>query len=416
MQSWTSPAIPTLPGRGHALRLHDTATQRTVDPAADGVGRLYVCGITPYDSTHLGHAFTYVAFDTLLRVWRDAGVEASYVQNVTDVDDPLLERAEAIGVPWRDLAADQVALFRSDMTTLRVLPPTHYVGVVEAMDLVVDAVERLIAAGAAYWVDRDVYADITADPQFGSVGHLDDATMAALFAERGGDPQRSGKRHPLDPLLWRGERAGEPAWDGRTLGSGRPGWHIECGAIAAEYLGLPISVQGGGEDLIFPHHEMGTSHLRYLGSGSDGAESTEEPIRAFVHTGLVGYDGHKMSKSRGNLIFVSRLTADGVDPAAIRLTLLSRHYRSTWEFTDHHLDEGTARLQRWRAAVAGRDSADAVRTDADEVHLERLRAALAQDLDTPRALEIVDAWAADDATELLADAVDALLGVDLRSA
>ncbi|WP_089773081.1 cysteine--1-D-myo-inosityl 2-amino-2-deoxy-alpha-D-glucopyranoside ligase [Ruania alba] len=417
MQSWTSPALPTLPGRGHALRLHDTATDRAFDPAADGAGRLYVCGITPYDSTHLGHAFTYVAFDTLLRVWRDAGVDTSYVQNITDVDDPLLERADATGVDWRDLAADQVALFASDMTALRVIPPNHYIGVVEAVDLVAAAVERLVAAGAAYRVDQDVYADLGADPRFGSVSHLDETTMTELFGERGGDPDRPGKRHPLDPLLWRGERPGEPHWDGHSLGQGRPGWHIECGAIASEYLGLPISVQGGGEDLIFPHHDMGTSHLRYLGDGRIEDGPADEPVRSFVHTGLVAYQGHKMSKSRGNLVFVSRLIADGVDPRAIRLALLSRHYRASWEFSHEHLDEGTARLRRWRDAV-GDGSATPQQHATD--HLDQVRAALADDLDTPTALRAMDAWvdqlsgAAAQDRALFADAADALFGVDLR--
>ncbi|CAM3758893.1 cysteine--1-D-myo-inosityl 2-amino-2-deoxy-alpha-D-glucopyranoside ligase [Occultella aeris] len=407
MQSWPTPHVPELPGRGPGLSLSDTATGTRVDPAADGVGRLYVCGITPYDSTHLGHAFTYVAFDLIGRVWRDAGVEVRYAQNVTDVDDPLLERATETGVDWRDLAADQVELFRGDMLALRVIPPDDYVGVVESIDLVVDAVERLVAAGAAYRVDSDVYADLNGDTAFGGVSNLDRAQMDELFAERGGDPERPGKRHPLDPLLWRGRRDGEPHWDGRSLGEGRPGWHIECAAIAATHLGLPVTVQGGGTDLIFPHHEMSTSHLRLLGDGS-------EPIRAFVHSGLVGYDGHKMSKSRGNLVFVSALTADGVAPGAIRLTLLAHHYRADWEFTDADLVAGAARHAAWRSAATR--PAEGGGTDPEPV-LHALRAALSDDLDTVAALAVVDAWArtGSAADTVVIDAVDALLGVDLRA-
>ena len=205
MHSWFRPHLPVLAGPGPRPQLQDTATGQRTDPVEDGVAGLYVCGITPYDSTHLGHAFTYVAFDTLNRVWRDAGVAVTYVQNVTDVDDPLLERAEQTGVDWRELAADQVQLFRTDMQALRVLPPEHYVGVVEVIDLVVVAVERVLSAGGAYWVEQDVYADLSADPRFGSVSNLDRAEMARLSAERGGDPDRQGKKDPLDPLLWRGD-------------------------------------------------------------------------------------------------------------------------------------------------------------------------------------------------------------------
>ncbi|TDE90361.1 cysteine--1-D-myo-inosityl 2-amino-2-deoxy-alpha-D-glucopyranoside ligase [Occultella glacieicola] len=411
MQSWPAPRIPELPGRGPGLSLTDTATGARTEPTDDGVGRLYVCGITPYDSTHLGHAFTYVTFDLIGRVWRDAGVDVRYAQNITDVDDPLLERATETGVDWRDLADDQVDLFRGDMAALRVIPPDHYVGVVESIGLVVDAVERLVEAGAAYRVDADVYADLSADAAFGGVGHLDHTQMDELFAERGGDPERPGKRHPLDPLLWRGRRDGEPHWDGRSLGEGRPGWHIECAAIAASHLGLPVTVQGGGTDLIFPHHEMSTSHLRLLSNGTGGSE----PIRAFVHSGLVGYQGHKMSKSRGNLVFVSALTADGVAPGAIRLTLLAHHYREDWEFTEADLAAGATRYQAWRSAAA-RPAADADPDRDPASVLHALRAALADDLDTAAALAVVDAWARTGSAvdAVVIDAVDALLGVDLR--
>ncbi|WP_022916478.1 cysteine--1-D-myo-inosityl 2-amino-2-deoxy-alpha-D-glucopyranoside ligase [Ruania albidiflava] len=415
MHSWTRPHLPALPGPGRRPQLQDTATGERVDAVVDGVAHLYVCGITPYDSTHLGHAFTYVAFDTLVRVWRDAGVAVTYVQNVTDVDDPLLERAAQIGVDWRELAADQVQLFRTDMEALRVLPPEHYVGVVEVVDLVVAAVERLLAVGAAYWVDQDVYADLSADPRFGSVSHLDRTEMVGLFAERGGDPDTEGKRDPLDPLLWRGRRTGEPWWDGASLGPGRPGWHIECGAIAAHHLGLPVTLEGGGQDLVFPHHEMGTSHLRFLQEETDS-----EPIRSYLHTGLVAYQGEKMSKSLGNLVFVSGLLADGVDARAVRLVLLAHHYSESWEYTDTGLAEAVQRLGRWQEAATG----SAGTTTAVPVSgqgqpgsavVDQMRAALADNLDTAACLEVVDRAAATGtlAAEVVS-AVDALLGIDLR--
>lgn len=420
MHSWSHPHLPVLTDSGLRPQLQDTATGRRSDPTSDGAAHLYVCGITPYDSTHLGHAFTYVAFDTLNRVWRDAGLDVRYVQNVTDVDDPLLERAEQTGVDWRELAADQVQLFRTDMQALRVLPPEHYVGVVESIDLVVGAVERLVAAGAAYRVDQDFYADLGADDRFGSVSNLDEAAMATLSAERGGDPDREGKKDRLDPLLWRGRREGEPWWDGASLGPGRPGWHIECGALAEHYLGLPVTVEGGGQDLIFPHHDMGTSHLRFLHTGS------EEPIRSYLHTGLVAYQGEKMSKSLGNLVFVSGLLADGVDVRAVRLVLLAHHYSESWEYTDAELDEAGRRLERWLAAAGAAPAAGGAhaqertspaataQTEPGSAVVLAMREALANNLDTSACLEAVDRAAA--AGPLAAEvitAIDALLGIEL---
>ncbi len=216
---------------------------------------MYVCGITPYDATHLGHAATYVAFDLLHRAWRDAGLDVTYVQNVTDIDDPLLERAAETGEPWTAIAERDIELFREDMTALRVLPPTHYVGAVESIPLVLDLVEELRERGAVYELDGDLYLAAALAPGFGSVSRLDAAQMAELFAERGGDPDRPGKKHPLDCLVWLAERPGEPSWDS-PFGPGRPGWHVECTAIALHLLGSDFEVQAGGSDLAFPHHEM----------------------------------------------------------------------------------------------------------------------------------------------------------------
>lgn len=378
---------------------------------------MYVCGITPYDATHLGHAATYLAFDLVHRLWLDAGHEVEYVQNVTDVDDPLLERAAATGVAWTQLAAEQTALFAEDMTALGVIPPHTYLGAVETIPLVADAVARLLDLGLAYRVplepgaggDRpdlgDVYADISADRHFGAVAGLTHEETIALFAERGGDPDRPGKRDPLDPALWRRERPGEPAWDGGVLGTGRPGWHIECTVIAGHALGPSFDVQGGGRDLVFPHHEMSTAHARALG-GEGG--------RLQVHTGMVAYQGEKMSKSLGNLVLVSELRAAGVDPMAIRLAVLAHHYRSDWEWTDDVLATAQRRLARWRTALSG------VGGPAAESTVEEVRTALAEDLDAPRALAAVDAWAdtaltlggdVEGAPGVVARAVDALLGI-----
>jgi L-cysteine:1D-myo-inositol 2-amino-2-deoxy-alpha-D-glucopyranoside ligase len=402
--------------------VRDTSTGELVVAAPGPDATLYVCGITPYDATHLGHAATYVAFDLLVRGWLDEGKRVRDASNVTDVDDPLLERAEATGVDWQDLAADQTALYREDMTALGVVPPDVYTGAVESVPAVVDAVEALVAAGAAYRVGvpdaqgqgaDDVYADLRSDAAFGAVARLGRPEMLALFGERGGDPARAGKRDALDPLLWRAARPGEPSWDGRTLGAGRPGWHIECAVIARDGIGLPFDVQGGGSDLRFPHHEMSTSHARLLDAGH-GA-------RAHVHTGMVGLDGEKMSKSLGNLVLVSRLREQGVDAMAVRLAILDHHYASDWEWTAEGLATAVARLDRWRTAVSGNGGPDATAT------LAAIRDAVAEDLDAPRALRAVDAWAdralvgrAEDAAEehlgapgVVARAVNTLLGVRL---
>jgi len=414
--TWPQPHVPSLPGRGGPVLVRDSSSGELVVAAAGDVATLYVCGITPYDATHMGHAATYVAFDVLGRAWRDAGHVVRYASNVTDVDDPLLERATATGVDWRDLAADQTALYAQDMTALGVIPPDVWSGVVESIPAVVAAVEKLLAAGAAYRVPTpdevgdtlgDVYADLSADPSFGEVAGLDVDTMLAFSRERGGDPDRPGKRDPLDPLLWRRERAGEPAWDGGSLGRGRPGWHIECAVIARDALGLPFDVEGGGSDLLFPHHEMSTSHARLLDSG--------QGARVHLHAGMVGLEGEKMSKSLGNLVLVSTLLRDGVDPMAIRLAILAHRYRDDWDWTAAGLDAAIARLEHWRSAVSGNGGPDV--SDL----LAGVRAALADDLDTPRALALVDAWAdlslagtavpVEGAPGVVARMVDALLGV-----
>ncbi|HWS57565.1 MAG TPA: cysteine--1-D-myo-inosityl 2-amino-2-deoxy-alpha-D-glucopyranoside ligase [Actinotalea sp.] len=419
MRTWPSPTVPQIPGHGPAVHVRDSLTGGTVLASAGQVATLYVCGITPYDATHLGHAATYIAFDLLHRAWLDSGLQVSYASNVTDVDDPLLERAAQTGVDWEQLAGEQTALFAEDMTALAVLPPHTYLGAVETIPTVVRTVERLLERGLAYRVPvepgaggartdlGDVYADISVDPAVGQVPGLDHDQTVALFGERGGDPGRAGKRDPLDPALWRRERPGEPAWDGGLLGTGRPGWHIECTVIAEQALGPSFDVQGGGRDLCFPHHEMSAAHARAL--GAPGA-------RAHVHTGMVGLGGEKMSKSLGNLVLVSALREQGVDAMAVRLAVLAHRYRDDWQWTDEVLATAQARLERWRTAVSGNGGPDPASTVA------AIRAALADDLDAPSALRAVDTWCdaalsvgGDDqgAPGVLARSVDALLGVRL---
>lgn len=404
MRSWARPVIPRLAGEGRLPQLHDGARGAIAETASAASLGIYVCGITPYDATHIGHANTYLAYDTLIRLWLDAGHDVHYVQNATDVDDPLLERAALLGLNWRDLAAEQLDLFRSDMEALGVIPPDDYVAVTETIELAAVAIERLREIGIAYLVDDDLYFDNAAaaaasDWQAGQLGGLDRSGMLALFAECGGDPERAGKRDALDPLLWRAARPGEPSWT-TVLGAGRPGWHIECSVIGQEYLELPMAVAGGGADLMFPHHDFTAGHTAAL-TGRPHAQ-------LWSHSGLVSFQGERISKSLGNLVIVSHLIDHGVDPRAIRLAILAQHYRSDWEWTDALLASAQARLDAWQgwSRLAGRRHGTLT---------EQLRATLVRDLDTPAAIALVDAQLAahqpPGGGDL--DAIDALLGIRL---
>jgi L-cysteine:1D-myo-inositol 2-amino-2-deoxy-alpha-D-glucopyranoside ligase len=430
MDSWRAVSVPLLPGRGPEPYVHDTATGERVQAAASRVATMYACGITPYDATHIGHAATFLAWDLLIRAWRDAGHDVTYVQNVTDVDDPLLERAARDGQGWRELADTEIERYRGDMRALRVLPPAALVGAVEALP-VIDRFSRLLAdRGSLYDLEGDQYFSRACDARFGTVSGLDPATMAALAAERGGDPSRPGKKDPLDCLVWLAARPGEPSW-ASSFGPGRPGWHVECAAIATEYLGVVFDVQAGGSDLIFPHHEMSASHARV--ALTDGEHRGQAFARRYVHAGMVRLDGEKMSKSLGNLVFVSSLLAGGSDPMAVRLAILAHRYAGDWDWTAAGLAAATERLGRWRAAVrrglgapdetAGLPAAPA--RPAAEAVLATVRERMADDLDAPGALAAVDHWAHEALSErvlrpgsgasaaLVRDTVDALLGVRL---
>lgn len=404
MRAWATPTIPVLPEAIGTLSLYDTAAQSIRPTAPGSTARMYVCGITPYDATHMGHAFTYVTFDLINRMWRDLGHDVHYVQNITDIDDPLLERANALGQSWQDIAQREIALFCEDMEALRVVPPRDYIGAVEAIPSVANHVARLRELGAVYDVDGDLYFRVHADPRFGHVAHLSHEEMADIFAERGGDPRRSGKEDPLDCLVWMSARPGEPSWE-TPLGAGRPGWHIECAAIALDHLGISFDVQGGGTDLAFPHHEMSASEGQVL--------CQEWPFaHHFVHSAMVQWQGHKMSKSRGNLVFVSKLRQQGTDPMAIRLALVAHHYRKDWAWTEQGLDGAEERLALWRQAVSRATASPAAAV------ITKVRASLCADLRTPEALDAIDAWCHAQGHDPMAPAeiaalVDALLGVKL---
>ena len=411
MNSWARVAIPPLASKFSlpTLEIFDTAQQKLSSVVKKDKYRIYVCGITPYDATHLGHANTYLAFDLINRYLLATGSEVLFVQNITDIDDPLLERANRDGVDWRGLATSQIDLFRSDMVALHILPPDHYIGAVEAIPLVVDAITSLESANSVYKVDNDYYFRVRSDSEFGERSHLTQSQMLEIFSQRGGDPDRVGKEDPLDALLWLAKRPSEPGWDSK-YGIGRPGWHIECCAIALGYLDIDtndetsIDIQGGGSDLIFPHHEMSASQARAM-NGKRFATN-------YVHTGMIGLDGEKMSKSKGNLVFVSQLLRDGVDPMAIRIALMSHHYREDHIWESAELREAKSFLDELQVALSRMEVAPT------DVVIEEIISALSHDIDTPRALKALKSWIVDTNEGAvggkpgeLSRAMDALLGI-----
>jgi L-cysteine:1D-myo-inositol 2-amino-2-deoxy-alpha-D-glucopyranoside ligase len=366
------------------VRLYDTARQEIVPFEPPKLVRMYVCGITPYDSTHLGHAATYLTYDVLIRRLEELGHEVSLVRNVTDVDDSILPKARQLGVNYLELADAEMARFRSDMEALGMRPPMAEPRATEAVPQIVELVGKLLENGHAYQADGSVFFDISTFPAYGQLSHLSREEMLRIAADRGGRPDDPAKRNPLDFTLWQRSAPDEPAWDA-PFGAGRPGWHIECSAMVLAAHGPTLDLHGGGTDLIFPHHE------------SEIAQSTSitgQPLaRHWMHSAMVAYDGEKMSKSLGNLVFVSDLLKVA-DPRAIRLALLRHHYRAGFEWFDTDLDEGKALLRRLMTAAgaAGERASDPPfkggadsRPFADEV-----RAALDDDLDVPRALDALD--------------------------
>ena len=408
MRSWPSVPNSKITHQTLPLRIYSTKARDLVTLPLKDRYQMYVCGITPYDATHLGHAATYLTFDLINRFWRASGSNVNYIQNITDIDDPLLERAARDGLDWKELAHSQIDLFRGDMQALRILPPEHYEGAVDAIPDVIAAIKKLSDSGAVYRVDNDEYFEVHKDSQFGSESHLDNSEMLSLFAERGGDPNRSGKRDPLDPLLWLAERNGEPSWTS-DLGAGRPGWHIECAAIALKFAdhsgNTIIDIQGGGSDLIFPHHEMSASQVRVL--------TGKEFALAYVHAGLIGLDGEKMSKSKGNLIFVSKLIADGVDPMVIRWALLKRHYREDYMWLRSEIALAKSELDTLRQALSKRS------VPPTQGLIAEIYQSLANDLNSPQAIASINSWvksvgSGGDINELRV-ALDSLLGIVLSS-
>ncbi len=385
MKSWPEVYIPSIDSKFKIppLSLFNSASRKIEELPLKKTYRMYVCGITPYDSTHLGHAATYLTFDLVNRYLRASGAQVLFVENITDIDDPLLERAQRDNVDWQVLANSQIDLFRNDMTSLHIIPPSFYIGAVEAIDLVTEKIHQLEKAGAIYSVEKDLYFRVNSDSNFGSRSHLSMEQSLKIFSERGGDPERLGKENPLDSLVWLSKRENEPGWES-SYGIGRPGWHIECCAIALNYLSpetsedFLIDIQGGGKDLIFPHHEMSAAQAR-VSMGKDFA-------RSYVHAGMIGLNGEKMSKSLGNLVFVSKLTESGVNPMAIRCALLTQHYSLDRMWTDDLLKEANKFLEELTMALSQIDCAP-----TDQV-IQSMLSAMADNLDTEEIFRILSVW------------------------
>ena len=359
------------------MKLFDTAKQQVVEFAPNPTVLMYTCGITPYDATHLGHAFTFISYDVLQRRLIDMGHQVKCVRNVTDVDDPLFAKARELGVHYLDLAAGEEARFESDMTALNALPVHSTPRASSAIPDIRGFIGMVIDRGFAYESGGSVYFDVEKFPQFGSVSHYSRETMIALARERGGNVDDPHKRNPLDFVLWHPSASDEPSWD-TMWGAGRPGWHIECSALALRELGTTIDLHGGGSDLIFPHHEC---------ERAQSEAATGQPfVKHWMHVAMVSMDGHKMSKSRGNLVFVDKLRTQH-DPMAIRLGLIEHHYRTEWEWDDGLMARNEARLAQWKSAAHVGDS------QGDSGLLADVRAALDNDLDTPSAVALVDAAA-----------------------
>ena len=359
------------------MRLHDTVRDEVVPFEPGAEVSMYVCGITPYDATHLGHAFTYLTFDLVIRRLEDLGHTVRMVRNVTDVDDSILPKARELKVDYRSLAAVEMAHFDADMKALNMRPASVEPWATLSIKPMLDLIQRLSDAGHTYTVDGTTFFDVSTDDNFGSLSGYDEDMMLSLAAERGGHPDDPRHRNPLDFVLWQPSANDEPAWNS-PFGPGRPGWHIECSAMAMDNLSDTIDLHGGGGDLVFPHHECEEAQSRC---------ATGEPLaRHWMHVGMVAYEGTKMSKSLGNLVFV-RMLRNLHDPRALRLAMLGHHYRAGFEWFDTNIDDGVTRLGRLVDAARRPCGPDPAPT------LAAVRAALDDDLDAPTAREAIDVLA-----------------------
>ena len=382
------------------MRLYDTARREVVDFSPGDEVKMYVCGVTPYDATHLGHAFTFVSYDVLIRRLLDTGRSVKCVRNVTDVDDPLFAKARELGIHYLDLAAREEQRLEDDLRAMNFVPMHSTPRASSAISDIRGFIGMVLDRGFAYEAGGSVYFDVARFNEFGSVSHYDRTKMLMLARERGGNVDDPNKRDPLDFVLWQPSAADEPSWD-TIWGAGRPGWHIECSALALRELGTTIDLHGGGTDLIYPHHEC---------ERAQSEAATGQPfVRHWMHVAMVWMDGYKMSKSRGNLVFVDQLRKR-YDPRAIRLGLIVNHYRTEWEWDEGLIDRATERLGKWAAASVDSEQANSRANQGGRQVLDTVRHHLDDDLDTPAAVAAIDAAAAGGAD---VRAAAALLGVDL---
>ena len=407
MNPWPKPHIAPLSGLSfpNLKLMNSKKVMTTIEPATPF--KIYVCGITPYDATHLGHAATYVAFDLINRYQQLAGNRLDFVENITDIDDPLLVRAKRDSIDWKVLAENQIDLFLTDMTALRVIPPNNLVTVTSSMKIIEDFITLLDQRGFLYQIENDHY--------FSVERFLEDMPLSIdeaikIFSERGGDPDRPGKKHPLDPVVWMAHQGDDPSWESK-FGLGRPGWHVECTAIAVHYLDSAdadpiIQIQGGGSDLIFPHHYMSEQIVR-AAYGRGFANN-------YVHSAMIHLDGEKMSKSKGNLVFVSKLLSQGIDPMVIRWALLSGHYQQDRSWSDELLQKSSSEISLLRSALAHSEVAETKEL------IQSIISDLANNLDTSAALNRLIAWAKSSQSSpkvnesgLVSRGIDSLLGLAL---
>ena len=407
MNSWPKPFVPSLINHDFPpLNIKDSSAGLIQFEKSEDF-RMYVCGITPYDATHLGHAATYLAFDLIYRYQFLSGKNIKFVENITDIDDPLLERANRDKVDWSALADSQINLFKSDMSALRVVPPEHFIKVTESLTIIEEFIKRLAKNGYLYEIENDYYFVVE---QFLADLPIPVDEAVKVFSERGGDPHRVGKKHPLDPLVWSAHVGNEPGWES-SFGFGRPGWHVECTAIACHYLDENeknpiVSLQGGGSDLIFPHHFM-SAQIIQAAYGRKFSES-------FVHAAMISLDGEKMSKSKGNLVFVSKLLESGIDPMILRWALLRGHFQQDRAWSNELLEISTKEVELVRSALAQSEVADTNNV------INSLIQDISNNLDTPSALDRLTKWAnlsqsnpTVNQSGLMARAVDSLLGLAL---
>jgi L-cysteine:1D-myo-inositol 2-amino-2-deoxy-alpha-D-glucopyranoside ligase len=359
------------------MRLYNSQT-RSLDELVvnDGHVGIYVCGVTPYDTTHIGHAFTFLTFDILVRLLRHNGFDVTYVQNVTDIDDDILRKAREVGIEWDELGRRETEKYLNDMKGLNALPFDHYTAATQHVPEMLGIIEKLVEGGYAYEANGSVYFEVAKDPEFGKLSHLSLADMLPIANERGNNPDDPNKRDPLDFILWQAAAPGEPTWES-PWGPGRPGWHIECTAMATKYLGQTIDIHGGGYDLIFPHHECEIAQ-------SENATGVEPFVRYWMHVAMVNYEGEKMSKSLGNLVLASDLL-QRYHPDSIRLNLFSHHYRTVWEFQDEEMEEWDHKTRRVHDAMRRSSGEDDAGIDIEFFRISYFDD-LDLDLNTPAAI------------------------------